>query len=171
MQVPQGNQLNELAEIAKTNLLHSQSIERRLGLTEMSLTQLMKDVGGHDTRLNEIETKVENLELNYEITDEQYGFLLEKIKTRVRGFCDSTSVYYKTYIMDCHGFLKNKYNEGSKAKCTKKRNYDYVMQGVEAWVPDHGALMAKKDKKDIESKKHELRITEQAKKEMAVEVK
>ena len=171
MQIPQGNQLNELAEIAKTNLLHSQSIERRLGLTEMSLTQLMKDVGGHDTRLNEIETKVENLELNYEITDEQSKFITSRARERVIELIGYPSVYFRIFIGNCYSFLRANYHLGSTIGTTKKRNYDYVMDGIAAWHPDIDALKARKDKADTNDKKHELRITEQAKKEMAAEVK
>lgn len=162
MQIDQGNQLNELAEIAKSTVLHGQSVERRLGLTEMNITQLLKDVGSHDTQLGEISTKVENLELNYEITDEQSKILQTRIKSRVREFCEYPSIYYQTFISDCYSFLKKNYHCGSKLNTTKKRNYDYVMDGIVAWHPDGKALKARKDKRDIEAKKHEIKIAKLA---------
>ena len=153
-----------LASILICALLWSLKVQASL---RSNIQFLQENLDRSRSKLADYETQVD--ELNYEITDEQYGFMLAKIKSRVRGFCDPTDIYYQTYIVDCHGFLKKNYNEGSKAKCTKKRNYDRVMQGVEAWVPDHEALKTKKDKRDIEKRKHELKITEQAKKEMAVE--
>ena len=163
------NDLQQLVEMSRNTVVSTNSMAETLKVHDGIIKGLLKSADETSLRVDEIDKKVIELELNYEITDEQYGFMLAKIKSRVRGFCDPTDIYYQTYIVDCHGFLKKNYNEGSKAKCTKKRNYDRVMQGVEAWVPDHEALKTKKDKRDIEKRKHELKITEQAKKEMAVE--
>lgn len=168
MKANQGNQANELdlnqiAKIAKDTVLHGQSVERRLGLTEMNITQLLKDVGSHDTQLGEISTKVENLELNYEITDEQSKTLQTRIKSRVREFCEYPSVYYQTFIQDCYSFLKKNHHCGSKLATTKKRNYDYVMDGITAWHPDGEKLRTRKDQRDAEARKHEVKITKMAK--------
>jgi len=163
MQQVQRTQLTELAEIAKSTVLHGQSVERRLGLMESNLTQLLKDVSEHDTMLNEISTKVTNLELDYEITDEQNKVLRSRVMTRVRKFCEYPSVYFQTYIRDCYGFLKKNYNCGSSIARTKKRNYDYVMQGIDAWHPDKKAIEERKNKIDLDKRMQEQKIDGMAK--------
>lgn len=154
----QGNPLNELTEIARNNLLHSQSIERRLGLTEANITKILKDVGQHDTQLSEIAAKVENLELNYEITDEQRKMINTRARARVIEFIGYPSAYFRVFINNCYSFLRSNHHLGSTISTTKRRNYDYVMEGIAAWHPDIEALKARKDEADAESRKHEAKI-------------
>lgn len=157
------NDLQQLVEMSRNTVVSTNMMVETLKAHDGIIKSLLKRADETVLQVDELGRKVTDLELNYEITDEQYGFILAKIKSRVRGFCDLTSVYYQTYIMDCHGFLKKNYNEGSKAKCTKKRNYDRVMQGIEAWVPDKKALEARKDKRDMEARKHEMKIDQMVK--------
>lgn len=158
MQQVQRTQLTELAEIAKSTVLHGQSVERRLGLMETNITKMLKDIGEHDTQLGEIAAKVENLELNYEITDEQRKMINTRARARVIGFIGYPSPYFRVFINNCYSFLRANHHLGSTLATTKKRNYDYVMEGIAAWHPDIEALKARKDEADAESRKHEVKI-------------
>lgn len=116
------------------------------------IKQLAKEYENHDTEIVNIKDRMDNLELNEEITDEQVRTIQSRVKRRVSEVLNyphgDSNKYYKTFIGNLYACLRHSYSMGSRTATTKKKHFDTVMRGIEAWHPDIQKLKDRKDKRD-----------------------
>lgn len=103
-----------------------------------------------DNKFNNVLERLDNLELNEEITSEQSKYIKNRAKARVMKFLDyeRESKYYRVFIRDLYKYLGDTCMLGSPIEVTRKRNYDNVVKGIDAWVPDVERLKTRKDNLD-----------------------
>jgi hypothetical protein len=82
------------------------------------------------------------MKLSYEITDTQKDIILDNAKRRVMEILsydeDNVARYFRTFISSLYTDMRKYKGLGSKVATTKKRNYDNVIEGIDAWVPECG---------------------------------
>lgn len=144
--------MQDLMVIQKNQMGADELIRARISKTESIVLGLAQQFEDQGTKLVNIEDRMDNLELNEEITDEQVRTIQSRIKKRVSEILDypngNSPKYYRTFIADIYSNLRNNYQLGSRTATTRKKHYDTVMKGIEAWRPDIQALKDKKDKVD-----------------------
>lgn len=132
---------------AESNALMMQKINQHSNL----IGGLAKEINKFGDSLGDISFRLDNLELNEEITDEQRVILNQACKNRVAYLLDYQPElidrYFRVYILDLYKSLKNNYGMGAKIATTRKRNYDRCMKGIESWYPNHENLRKRVDRK------------------------
>lgn len=152
------SELQQLVELSRNTVVSTNVMAETLKVHDNLIKGLLKQSDATTLRVNELGKKVTDLELNYEITDEQRKMINTRARARVIGFIGYPSPYFRVFINNCYSFLRANHHLGSTISTTKRRNYDYVMEGIAAWHPDIEALKARKDESDAESRKHEAKI-------------
>lgn len=152
------SELQQLVELSRNTVVSTNVMAETLKVHDNLIKGLLKQSDATTLRVNELGKKVTDLELNYEITDEQRKMINTRARARVIGFIGYPSPYFRVVINNCYSFLRANHHLGSTISTTKRRNYDYVMEGIAAWHPDIEALKARKDEADAESRKHEAKI-------------
>lgn len=144
--------IGELAVIQKNQMSSDELIKARIAKSEGVINSLASVYENHDIQISNIENRMDNLELNEEITDEQVRTIQARIKKRVSNVLDypngESEKYYQTFISNIYANLRHSYSLGSRTATTKKKHYDTVMRGIEAWHPNIQELKARKDKRD-----------------------
>lgn len=144
--------IKDLAVMQKNQMSSDELVKARIAKNEMMIVGLAKQYENHDTVILNIKDRMDNLELNEEITDEQVREIQTRIKGRVTKILNypngDSDRYYQTFISNIYGYLRNNYSLGSRTTTTKKKHYDTVMKGIEAWHPDVQELKNRKDKRD-----------------------
>lgn len=144
--------MQDLMVIQKNQMSSDELIRARMTKTETIVLGLAGEFGDLKTNVFNITDRVDNLEFNSEITDEQVNVIQGRVKARVSKVLDypngDSSKYYRIFIADIYSFLRNNHSLGSKTATTRKKHYDTVMKGIEAWHPDIQALKDRKDKLD-----------------------
>lgn len=152
------SELQQLVELSRNTVVSTNVMAETLKVHDGLIKGLLKQSDATTLRVNELGKKVTDLELNYEITDEQRKMINTRARARVIGFIGYPSPYFRVFINNCYSFLRTNHHLGSTISTTKRRNYDYVMEGIAAWHPDIEALKARKDEADAEARKHETKI-------------
>lgn len=146
------NMIQNLALIQKKQLGSDDLIRARMAKTESMILGLSQEVGDNSTNITRLTGRVDDLEWNSEITDEQATAITSKVKARVSKILDypngDSDIYYRTFIANMYAYLRQSFNLGSKIRTTRKKHYDTVMKGISAWHPDIEELKNKKDKRD-----------------------
>lgn len=132
-------------EILQANIAQSNELLRaKIQLTDNAVGGLSKQYVELSDDVSNIKNRMYNYEQNEEITDEQALNLLNKLHYRVCEILNFNGElidkYFRVYIKDLYKTLKHSYNMGSKYRTTKKKHYDTVMRGIEAWFPDEEKL-------------------------------
>ena len=144
--------IGELAVIQKNQMSSDELVKARLASNENIIKGLVVQYENHDNQISTIKDRMDNLELNEEITDEQVRTIQARIKERVSRVLDypngDSEKYYQTFISNIYASLRHSYSLGSRTATTKKKHYDTVMRGIEAWHPNIQELKARKDKRD-----------------------
>lgn len=144
--------IGELAVIQKNQMSSDELVKARLASNENIIKGLVIQYENHDTQISAIKDRMDNLELNEEITDEQVRTIQARIKERVSKVLNypngDSEKYYQTFISNIYANLRHSYSLGSRTATTKKKHYDTVMRGIEAWHPNIQELKARKDKRD-----------------------
>ncbi len=144
--------IQNLALIQERQLGSDDLVRARMAKTESIVLGLSQEVNDNSTNINRLSSRVDNLEWNSEITDEQATAIISKVKARVSKVLDypngDSDIYYRTFIANMYAYLRQSFNLGSKIRTTRKKHYDTVMKGISAWHPDIQELKNKKDKRD-----------------------
>lgn len=146
------NMMENLMVVQKRSMESDELVKARIAKNESLVLGLAKQYESHDLAITLIKDRMDNLELNEEITDEQVRTIQSSIKARVSKVLDypngDSARYYRTFMSNIYAHLRHSCQLGSKTATTKKKHYDTVMRGIEAWHPDVQALKDRKDKKD-----------------------
>jgi len=144
--------MQDLMVIQKNQMGADELIRVRMARTESIVLGLAQQFEDQGTEIVSIKDRMDNLELNEEITDEQVRTIQSRVKKRVSEVLDypngDSPKYYQIFIKNLYTVLKAKHSMGSKTATTRKKHYDTVMKGIEAWHPDMQALKDRKDKLD-----------------------
>lgn len=144
--------MENLMTIQERQLSSDELVKARIAKNENLILGLAKQYENHDLQIISLKDRMDDLELNEEITDEQVRTIQSRIKARVSKVLDypngDSSRYYRIFIADIYSFLRNNYSLGSKTATTRKKHYDTAMKGIEAWHPNIQELKDKKDKLD-----------------------
>lgn len=148
--------MENLMVIQRSQMSSDELVKARIAKNENLILGMAKQYEDHDVKITSITDRMDNLELNEEITDEQVRTIQEMVKARVSKILDypngDSSKYYRTFISNLYSNLRHSYNLGSKVATTRKKHYDTVMKGIEAWHPNIGELKSRKDKRDFNEK-------------------
>lgn len=145
--------MENLMVMQENQLSSDELIRARMVKSERIITTLSHKYDEHDIELNEVKHRMDNLELNEEITDEQVREIQARVKQRVTKVLNypngDSDKYYQTFISNIYAYLRNNYSLGSRTATTKKKHYDTVMRGIEAWHPNIQELKDRRDKRDL----------------------
>src|SRR5699024_7324842 len=140
----------------KNQMSSDELVKARIAKTEGIVLGLANQYQEHDREIIDIKDRMDNLELNEEITDEQVRIIQARIKQRVSKVLNypsgNSSKYYRIFIANIYSTLRNNHSLGSKTATTKKKHFDTVIRGIDAWHPDIQALKDRKDKLDKDNK-------------------
>ena len=142
--------MENLMVVQQNQMSSDELIRARISKNENIIMSLAKQFEGQDIRITTIEDRIENIELNEEITHEQNREIKLKANRRVSEMLDlpRETKYYQIFIMNLYGYLRRNYQLGSPIAITRKKHYDTVMKGIETWSPDTQILKDKKDNID-----------------------
>lgn len=144
--------LQELMVIQKNQMGSDELFKARIAQTESVVVGLVKQYDNQDGKIISLTDRMDNLELNEEITDEQVRTIQSSIKSRVSKVLGYPSTeakkYYRTFSSNLYAHLRHSHNMGSKTATTRKKHYDTVMKGIEAWHPNVQELKDRKDRLD-----------------------
>lgn len=144
--------LENLMTIQERQLNSDELVKARIAKTEQIVLGLATKFDSQDTRISTLEEDVINLKWNEEITDEQATAIRNKVQQRVSKILDypngDSDIYYQTFISNIYAYLRKSHNLGSKITTTKKKHFDTVIRGIDAWAPNIQELKARKDKRD-----------------------
>lgn len=144
--------MQNLMVIQKNQMGADDLVRARLGKTENIVLGLAKQYENHEGKIISIADRMDNLELNEEITDEQVRTIQSAIKSRVSKILNypnsDSRKYYRTFISNIYSHLRHACNLGSRTATTRKKHYDTVMKGIEAWHPNVQDLKDRKDRLD-----------------------
>jgi len=147
------NALKQTAEITKSNAESTAAIVADLQNTKDVLggvAKRVKDIGDNLTNIND---RMANLEQNEEITTYQNENITESVKRRLFEILGTDELdihkYYRIFAQRLYANARKNSGMGSKVARTKKRDYQRVIDYVEAWTPVGGCakLMAEADVK------------------------
>lgn len=159
----QNNGLVEIEQI-KSILLESSKIQNSsiesIAVITDELSKQRALIGGISTKINGISDTVVNLgdrmlaiEENEEITETQVEIINQKIKQRIIEILGSDyyeqAKYFRSFIMVLYRDMKKNHGMASTYRRTKKRDYQRLIDNIEAWIPSMGIekLKAEIDKK------------------------
>lgn len=144
--------IQDLVQIQERQLGADELVRARIAKNESLILGLAQQYEQHDTKITTLEDRMSNYELNEEITDEQSKAIRSRAQARVCQILDypngDSDKYYQTFIQNLYAYLRRSHGLGSKINTTKKRHFDTVMRGIEAWHPNVQELKARKDKRD-----------------------
>lgn len=143
--------LGSAIQISNNNAQSTEVMMAKINQQGNLIGGLAKGLSSVEDNVNDVIFRLNNLELNEEITDEQRLQLNQSCKNRVSCILDYDEnlihKYFRVYILDLYKFLKNKCGMGAKISTTKKRNYDVAMSGIDTWYPNHEKLRKRVDLK------------------------
>lgn len=144
--------MGDLMIIQKNQMGSDELVKARITKTENIVTGLVRQYQNQGTEVVELKDRMNNLELNEEITDEQVRTIQSRVKARVSrvlGYPNGDSVrYYPIFIANIYACLRHSHSLGSRTATTRKKHFDTVMKGIEAWHPNVQELKERKDKLD-----------------------
>lgn len=158
--VKKEDMINAIMGLAKSqqSLVESTKVNNESNtLIKAKMESMQLLIGDLTTKYNNSSDKIENheerlvtLEYNEEITDKQAQFIVDSVNQRVSELldhdlelkCRYTAIYSKNLYI----YLKRSCGMGSKLRTTAKKDYDSVINGINAWHPNHVNLRKKADK-------------------------
>lgn len=147
--------MQQLVNVAGQTAMNVNNMSKQLGIIVSTVDTIKTDVGALTIRMD-------NLELNEEITTEQSERIRELAEKRIVEILGNDPLerqkYFKIFIGKLYSDAKKNAGLGSKIDRTKKREYQRVIDYIEAWIPSCGcaALRTKADanaKARLEAKK------------------
>lgn len=147
--------MQQLVNITGQTAMNVNNMSKQMGIIASTVDTIRTDVGTLTIRMD-------NLELNEEITTEQSERIRELAEKRIVEILGNDPLerqkYFKIFIGKLYSDAKKNAGLGSKIDRTKKREYQRVIDYIEAWIPSCGcaSLRAKADanaKARLEAKK------------------
>lgn len=146
--------MEELMVIQGNQMSSDELVKARLSNNENIILGLVKQFENQNTEVFSLKDRMDNLEWNEEITDEQVRTIQAAIKSRICKLLNypnnGAKKYYRTFSSNLYAHLRHNCNMGSKTATTRKKHYDTVMKGIEAWHPNVQELKDRKDRLDRE---------------------
>lgn len=147
--------IQQLMNITGQTAMNVNNMSRQLGIVANAVDTIRDDVGT-------LTNRIDDLELNEEITTAQCEMIRELSEKRIVEILGNDSLerqkYFRIFIGRLYSDAKKNMCLGSKIDRTKKRDYQRVVDYIEAWIPSCGCatLRAKADanaKARLEAKK------------------
>lgn len=144
--------MGQIVNVSKDNTEGVAVVIQDLNNIKNILGGMTSKVTNHSDRIIKMEDTIEDLMLNSEITETQAVTITQNIKRRVSEILnypsEESEKYYQTFITALYTYLKTNKNMGGNYRRTTKRNYQNVLDGIEAWYPTNiHVLKEKVDKK------------------------
>lgn len=127
--------------------------------TNALITGVSNRVDDLDVKFNAFEDRMDNYELNEEVTTEQEKTISRIANKRVYEIIGSDEFedvkYHMTFIQNLYSDARKYAFLGSSISTTKKRDYQRVIDYIEAWIPRCGCveLKRKADKRAVAKRK------------------
>lgn len=152
---------NALSMINETN--------GKLAMFGKTINNILHIQEEQESRLRNIEDGFEIHKENEMITPAQQEQITSKAYKRLMEFISPDSVdwalYHKAYFGDMYSYVRRNHHLAKPNACTRKKDFDDVMEGFDAWYPNHLELRETADKR----RKNRL-IAKQIKEKMLKEI-
>jgi len=139
--------LKQSAELTKSNAESTAAILIDLKNTKSMLggvATTVKDIGDNVSNLND---RMYNIEQNEEITTEQNENITSSVRRRIFEIIGNDELdlhkYYRIFAQRLYSNARRNGGMGSKVSRTKKRDYQKVIDFIEAWTPSGGCAKLK----------------------------
>ena len=133
---------NQLAESTKAIFIELAENKEKINLINNALSSIQEKVSNHSTRLDQ-------LELNEEITSEQEIVIRDSAKKRVFTIIGDDVLdyqkYFRSFISKLYTNARKEAGLGSKISKTRKGDYQRVINYIEAWTPKNGCAGLKEE--------------------------
>jgi len=151
--------LGKTAELTKVQSENAAVIMAELNSQRQSLSGLLNQMGNMSGKVDDLNDRMDVLELQEEIKDEQRMQLINSAKSRIieilgNDFIDQ-SKYFRGFIARLWSDAKQYGGVGSKIATTRKENYQRAINYIEAWIPYGGVSGLKRE---LDKKAEEKRI-------------
>jgi vacuolar-type H+-ATPase subunit I/STV1 len=155
--------LSQTVPIVKSNAESTAVMMKELDLAKQAIGGLVSKVNEIGDGMTVITDRMNNLEQNEEITETQAETLNRKIKKRIAeilGFNqDDIAKYFRPFIFACYKDMRQYHGMAGSYRRTKKRDYQRIIDQVEAWIPSEG-IMKLKEKIDKRAEANRKAIQE-----------
>lgn len=133
-----------------------QTLMNIVGQSATSTNQLAQQVGIMANSVNTLKTDVrdikdelEQLKLNEEITTAQHTSIVKtahkKIYSMIGYSDDEVNKYFRTFVKRLYSDARSYAGLGGQIPCTKKGDYQRVIDYIEAWEPKYGCSKLKEE--------------------------
>ena len=133
---------NQLVESTKAIFIELTENKEKIKLINTALSSIQEKVSDHSNRLDQ-------LELNEEITSEQEIVIRDSAKKRVFTIIGDDVLdyqkYFRSFISKLYTNARKEAGLGSKISKTRKGDYQRVINYIEAWVPKKGCSGLKEE--------------------------
>lgn len=147
--------IGQVTEITKTTADSTAAIVADLQNTKSILGGIANQVKAMNDTVVNLDDRMQTIEFSEEITTEQNENISTAIKRRMFEILGNDAYdiqrYYRIFVMRLYKDSRKNAGMGSKVSRTRKRDYQRVLDYVEAWVPTGGCanLKAEADMKAI----------------------
>lgn len=134
--------IQTLMNIVGQTSMSVQGVAQQLGIVATEVTNLRSSY-------NNLESRMEQLELNEEVTSDMKTRIHNAANARIKILLgEKDTVEYAKYSRGFYGMLwtdsKANGGVGNKIEQTKKRDYQRVLDYIDSWIPSCGVSTLKK---------------------------
>ena len=151
--------LGKTAELTKVQSENAAIMMAELSSQRQLLNGLLNQMNNMSGKVDRLNDRMDVLELQEEIKDEQRMQLLNSAKSRVNEIIGDDyieqSKYFRGFISRLWSDSKQYGGVGSKIATTRKENYQRAINYIEAWIP-HGGVSKLKRELDKKAEEKEL---------------
>lgn len=144
------NALEKVLQIQENSLTTNELIKAKIVQHDNKINSLSLQFGNIEDDMEMMRGDIADLKLNEEITHEQNREIKQFAHARVNKMLNypAEAKYFQTFIMNLYGYLRRNSQLGNPIAITRKKHYDTIMKGIEAWHPNIQELKDRKDKRD-----------------------
>lgn len=141
--------LGQTVNLTKSNSESTAAIIVDLQNTKNAVGGLAIQIKNINDNIGNIGDRMNNIEQSEEITTEQNENIIETVRRRIGEILGQDpfdrSKYYRIFAQRLYSDVRRKANMGSKAARTRKRDYQRVIDCIEAWTPSCGITNLKRE--------------------------
>lgn len=113
-----------------------ESINNSLNMTNNLIVKMNDEITNVRNSNMQLTSRVDKLELTYEITRKQAENIKNKVKKLARRLVGYPSFIYGVVIQDIYRYLRDYYNLANAVGETERQYYNDIIQGLESYEKD-----------------------------------
>lgn len=146
-----GTSQNSLMQAHQNALAIAEENNNKITMFGKTINTILHIQEEQDVRLKKIEDGFEIHKENEMITPAQAELITNKAFKRLIDFLNPDTVewtlYHKAYFGDMYTYVRNKHYLAKPIACTRRKDFDNVMEGFDCWYPDQAVIKEKADKR------------------------